>query len=102
MRLVSRNRSTSAPSRRSGRGEFSCVIRPTKLVETAGHDDHHHRRGCETVAADADGVEAMRVAFGLRLYLKYGSGPRLISRTYPPQRVLCEIAAFIPLYYPTR
>ena len=42
-----------------------------------------------------------RHALKLRLYLKYGSGPRLISRTHPPQRVLCDIAAFPP-YYPTR
>jgi hypothetical protein len=43
-----------------------------------------------------------RHALKLRLYLKYGSGPRLISRTYPPQWVLCEIAAFIALCYPSR
>src|SRR5215468_9011547 len=43
-----------------------------------------------------------RYALKLRFYLKYGSRPRLISRTYPAQRVLCEIAAFIPLYYPSR
>ena len=47
-------------------------------------------------------IEEERHALKLKFYLKYGSGPRLISRTYPPQRVLCEIAAFIPLYYPTR
>jgi hypothetical protein len=40
-----------------------------------------------------------RHAFKLRFYLKYSSGPRLISRTCTPQRVLCEIAVFIPRDY---